>query len=95
MSPHVSFSLEFGISVMKSCVVDDRSVSTVNHSGDEGCASGNHSGYSPCNPSVRLTVAYIMGNHRAVGSFIFTRAGAGARAGLTVHAKKLISHKEK
>ena len=39
MSVSVAFSLEFGISVMKSCVVDDRSVPTGNHSGDEGCAS--------------------------------------------------------
>ena len=88
VSPHVSvsvaFSLEFGISVMKSCVVDDRSVPT-----------GNHSGYSLCNPSVKLTVAYILGNRRTVGSFIFTRTGAGVRAGLTVNAKKLSSTKEK
>ena len=84
MSVSVAFSLEFGISVMKSCVVDDRSVTT-----------GNHSGYSPCNPSVKLTVAYILGNRRAVGSLIFTRAGAGARAGLTLRAKKLLSYKEK
>ena len=86
MSPHVSGSLsvEFGISVMTSCVVDDRSVTT-----------GNHSGYSPCNPSVKLTVAYSLGNNRAVGSFNFMRTSAGVRAGLTVRAKKLLSSKEK
>jgi len=45
---------------MKSCVVDDRSVSTGNHSGDEGCASGGLG--SPATPPTNDSLLHRLSN---------------------------------